>query len=454
MSVLKKVFGILFCISLGMGAAIAQEIKIQGVIAECETDLKLFEYNGFFFEESVASTKKGEGLFEFTLPQMDIPMVYFVGPDSKDLRPVILGSEDMVKISGKCGKMRVAQVANSPINEQFEALKKEIGRLRTATVNLTRQLKTVSKDEEEQEIYQQLADLDTEKLQFLDSLNENHPFLAKTLAINTYLSYQNNKGEYQNEILYFADKYFSQADFNDETYNNLPWLTDAIKSYTQTLTRVGLDENGQKMFIQRLLSRFPVQSKARQLALAGIIQTYQGQKNSNYLYFGEQFINEYKDAAPTVATSIKEVIDREKAFMMGGEAPDFSQNTPEGEELNLKDLRGKVVLVDFWASWCGPCRRENPNVVKLYEKYKDKGFEILGVSLDRDKKRWLQAIEQDNLTWQHVSDLKGWQNAVAKQYGVSSIPYTLLLDKDGKIIGKKLRGSALENKLEEIFSDY
>ena len=136
---------------------------------------------------------------------------------------------------------------------------------------------------------------------------------------------------------------------------------------------------------------------------------------------------------------------------VGNEAPDFAQQTPDGNVMKLSDLRGKVVLIDFWASWCKPCRRENPNVVKAYNKYKDKGFEILGVSLDRDRNRWLQAIEQDGLTWPQVSDLKFWQNAAAQQYGVSSIPFTVLIDGEGKVLATRLRGPALERKLEELF---
>ena len=121
--------------------------------------------------------------------------------------------------------------------------------------------------------------------------------------------------------------------------------------------------------------------------------------------------------------------------------------------MKLSDLQGNYVLVDFWASWCGPCRRENPNVVRLYDKYKDSGFTIIGVSLDRDRTRWLDAIEKDGLAWHHVSDLKGWKNAVAQDYNISSIPRTLLLDPTGKIIAKDLRGPSLVSKLEQLFGD-
>lgn len=136
----------------------------------------------------------------------------------------------------------------------------------------------------------------------------------------------------------------------------------------------------------------------------------------------------------------------------GKPAPNFTQNQINGEPLSLSDLKGKVVLIDFWASWCGPCRRENPNVVRLYEKYKDKGFTVLSVSLDKDKAPWVAAIEKDQLTWPyHVSDLKQWGNEAAKLYQVSGIPFTVLVDQEGKIINTKLRGEELERVLVGIF---
>lgn len=137
-------------------------------------------------------------------------------------------------------------------------------------------------------------------------------------------------------------------------------------------------------------------------------------------------------------------------FAVGSDVPEINLPDPNGNLIPLSSLRGQVVLIDFWASWCKPCRMENPNVVKAYKQFKDKGFTIYGVSLDRTKDAWVNAIEQDGLTWTHVSDLKFWQSIAAKDYGVSGIPFALLIDKDGKVIGKNLRGAALQQKLAEV----
>ena len=143
---------------------------------------------------------------------------------------------------------------------------------------------------------------------------------------------------------------------------------------------------------------------------------------------------------------------------IGSVAPDFSAPNPEGEIIALNDIKGKVTIIDFWAAWCGPCRKENPNVVKLYEKYHSKGLEIIGVSLDgtptqkQPKEAWIKAINDDGLTWPQVSNLKYFKDPIARQYNIRSIPATLILDSEGKIVAKNLRGKALEDKIAELLN--
>jgi peroxiredoxin len=147
-----------------------------------------------------------------------------------------------------------------------------------------------------------------------------------------------------------------------------------------------------------------------------------------------------------------DVVGSMMATTIGQPAPEISLPAPDGKEIALSSLKGKVVLIDFWASWCGPCRKEMPNVVKAYAQFKNKGFEIFGVSLDQDKDRWVEAIAKDGITWPQVSDLKQWGSSVVKTYNIQGIPYTVLLDKEGKILAKNLRGEELEKKLAEVLN--
>jgi alkyl hydroperoxide reductase subunit AhpC len=167
-----------------------------------------------------------------------------------------------------------------------------------------------------------------------------------------------------------------------------------------------------------------------------------------------QISNKFKAEKPNSPNihikTFHQQIMRLKGVDVGSEAPEIAMKMPNDTTLALSSLRGKYVLIDFWASWCGPCRQENPNVVRMYNKFKDKGFDIFSVSLDQEKQPWIKAIEKDGLIWHHVSDLQFWNSAAAAAYGVQGIPATFLLDKEGKVIAKYLRGEELERKLEEV----
>lgn len=163
----------------------------------------------------------------------------------------------------------------------------------------------------------------------------------------------------------------------------------------------------------------------------------------------------YKGLDPVIQSSyfgrqVKASLDAAELTDIGQPAPAFVQNDPSGKPVSLASFKGKYVLLDFWASWCGPCRAENPNVVAAYQKFSPKGFTILGVSLDNNKDKWLAAVKKDQLAWTQVSDLQGWQNKVADLYGIKGIPMNYLLDREGKIIAKSLRGEDLEKKLGEL----
>ncbi len=183
--------------------------------------------------------------------------------------------------------------------------------------------------------------------------------------------------------------------------------------------------------------------------------TYIDWKSDSEMALMREIANNIEKTRPnlSITKAVRAKIERVSRFAIGSVAPDIKALTPDDKEMSLSDLKGKYVLLDFWAAWCGPCRQENPNVVRVFQKYKDKGFTVFGVSLDNTKDKWLQAIEKDQLTWAHISDLKGWQSEPAAKYGIRSIPANYLLDPEGRIIAKDLRGAALEAKVAEILGE-
>lgn len=177
----------------------------------------------------------------------------------------------------------------------------------------------------------------------------------------------------------------------------------------------------------------------------------------NFSYYAEASDVQplYDALSPEIKNSqkgkeIKKMIDTYAKVAVGKPAPDITQYTPDSSSLSLSSLKGKYVLIDFWASWCGPCRRENPNVLAAYNQFKDKGFTVFGVSYDVKKDRWKKAIADDHLNWNQVSDLRGWQNSTSAEYGIKAIPSNLLIDKNGVIVAKNIFGEKLVEKLKEV----
>jgi peroxiredoxin len=190
-------------------------------------------------------------------------------------------------------------------------------------------------------------------------------------------------------------------------------------------------------------------------AYKAVLQSLSKSFNNSHYY---AMLKQKYDASTTARTLPNQPPPAKKSnrkngqFAAGDEALDIVMADPDGNIRKLSDLRGKVVLLDFWASWCGPCRRENPTLVRAYEKYKSQGFEIFSVSLDSNADKWKKAIEKDGLVWpNHVCDMQGWRNAASRAYGISSIPHTMLVDRDGIIIRTHLRGPAVETELEKLF---
>ena len=444
-------FSLLFLTGLALPLTATDVVTLTCEMDNCGPELKLFRFNGIGFSQVAEAKLNGEGVYEFEIP-VSGPSFYYVGARQDQVRPLLLGPDPQVVLRGNCADIRLAEVQGSPFNDQYEWLKGQVNELKQETGKLVQRYRFAQSNPQNlDEVVALMATLDERKMALLDSMRTVHEYFAGVVALNTYLSYQNNQGDHTDEIDYFAREYFRWADLSQEVYAGMPWVYEAFKSYALTLSSVGLGADRQRQYLDDAVDRTPTGSITRQLALGGVMISLKQKQQAAFSHFAERFIREFGESDPAAAASLQQELEQARSFTIGGTPPDFSMETPEGELLSLSDLRGQVLLVDFWASWCGPCRKENPNVVRLYQQYKDKGFEILGVSLDSKRDRWLQAIEQDGLTWPHVSDLQGWKNAAAQLYGVSSIPHTVLLDAEGRIIARNLRGRALEQKLAEIF---
>lgn len=257
---------------------------------------------------------------------------------------------------------------------------------------------------------------------------------------DAFTSFNENMSKFRKDIQDFqqnANALFEEArnSNNSTAMDSLLAINDEKMENMNKYNKTFIKENNDSYIATLLLS---------QMTQGGAIQPEEAQ---------ELFSN-LSEEAKTYQPSkeLSEFLGSIAKVSVGSKAPDFSAPNPEGKEVSLKESLGKVTIIDFWASWCSPCRIENPNVVRIYNKYHDQGLNIIGVSLDRDADNWKQAIEKDQLTWTHISHLQYWNDPIAKEYSVRGIPATFILDENGVIVAKDLRGDDLEKKIAELLN--
>jgi thiol-disulfide isomerase/thioredoxin len=394
-----------------------------------------------------AGRRSGDSAYVFTLP-MAKARFYSVGVAEVSTSKIVLGEEKEVSLWGNIQRMDKARTLNSPANKAFEDLRKQISDFAAQSVEFRAQYNaatgTLRKPAEAR-----LKELNERKARFLDSLKTANPLMQRYASL-----YLNPEFEGQgNELDFVSKEFFRHANLSDPAFEEVPDVFTAFENFVAQLMQTGAAGEQLVKLAEAPLAKIPTNSLSYRRALSGIVSGLKNGSSPEYLGLARRYIDTYRSQPLGEISALQNEVRKAGTFSPGFEAPDLAGMTPDSNSFSLNQLRGKIVMIDFWASWCGPCRRENPNVVANYKKYNEKGFDILGVSLDREIGAWRKAIQQDGLPWHHISDLKGWQSAHAALYSVTSIPQTVLLDREGKIIARNLRGEELGNKLKELFGE-
>ncbi len=440
------------------GGAADGETLINGKLSQCSGDsIRLFEVNGTRVNQVAAAKLEKDGSdVTFSLSKkLAHPGFYMIGEAPNRATNVVLGDGGEITMEGNCNTPQQFKFEGAIMNDGFVHLQERMNNHNQQLNGLFQNLQIFSQTDpmQVQRIQGDITNLNKVHGTYMDSLIKAGGYLGKIAKIYHFQPYMSDPShsQYPNELEYFRQSFFAGLDFNDAEIAGMPQLFDKARAFSGTLVGQGMPKDVVKSSIDPVLAKANAGSVAHESLLRGFVSGFEQAKSDLLLEYGKLFISTYPSSDPGFIASLNNSIAQIEATAEGGMAPDISAATPDGKTMKLSDFRGKIVMIDFWASWCRPCRMENPNVLLAYKKYHPKGFEILGVSLDQEKGKWLDAIKQDGLIWAHISDLGGWGSQPAKAYGVNSIPATVLVDKEGKIIARNLRGPALEEKLKEIF---
>lgn len=459
----RTLAGILLLSLAGCGAASGNDeaggsaVTLKGTLTNCglADSIRVYQLEGQDLKQLGAGKVEfanQSGTFNFTV-NVPSPGLYVVGvnPNQNMAVLVVLGPDKEVTFTSTCPNFaRTAQLTGSPANDNYGKLMNRMN-LYQNTVNSLAQNRNLFMQSDPAQVPRIQEDMNKEfakYAQYLDSTIAAGGFNASIAKLQYFNFYPDVKKEGKSELVFFLDTFWEKADMKDPAYAGINLYFEKARNYAATMAAQNVNDGKERL--QALIDKTTPGSANRRVLMLGYLSGLEQVKGDElFVHIANLFIIEF--ASDSKLATLQQAVQQKSAFMPGSVAPDIALTSPDGSIVKLSDLRGQIVMIDFWASWCRPCRAENPNVVKAYNKYHSAGFEILGVSLDEEKTKWVDAIAKDGLTWKHVSDLRGWQSSAAKTYGVGSIPATVLLDKEGRIIARNLRGPALEEQLKKLF---
>lgn len=367
---------------------------------------------------------------------------YLIGYQPNDTKIIWLGLSPKIyiQISLKNGNLDILYEKNSE-NERFQEMMSTITQY-DRDIQETRNSAAKLPFAQYESIQNKVDSLILVKQNYLLSCRNSDDYVKKITAEVYDYPLWNKQGE---ELNWVYEHFFDYVDFSQNQYIYHYLTHEKLEVYFQLLAKK--EQTFVEEKLHNLLSKSGKNELSKEIiyksAIIGMMRLAPDLSANIYQKFEKEYPKSMyiEILKPYLAPLLKTQI----GSIMEITLPDTS-----GKLFSTKNFKGKILIIDFWASWCGPCRMENPNMVKLYQAFKDKGLEIVGVSLDRDSKAWKEAIRKDNLSWIHISDVKGWQSAAAREYGINSIPQMFVLDKQGKIIAKNLRGEALYKKIESL----
>ena len=435
-------------------------VSISGTITNYAADsVWLWELRGQdLYPAASAPAVKEAGTATFNMsfaPDQD--GFYLIGANARNAATLVLSTSENVTISSNGANIgQTTQVTGSATHNSYQDLISNVQTNQQTMGSIIQQMRQAQMTSPDQvAVYeQQLTDAQNKLSAYLDGKEGEGGIVGKTASLYKFRvwgSDEDHKTTYTSETDYFSKAFFANSDLTDPDLGRSPVLFYKAMEFAQTMPRLPGGAGLIQSSIDSYISQTPAGSVTRKVMMMGFVfGLEQSKQEALYVAVGNDFLKQFPEQTGT-SNQIRQKISSMSKLAIGSAPPPINLPTPEGQNFSLEQLKGKVVLVDFWASWCRPCRAENPNVVKMYNKYHEAGFDILSVSLDRQQAAWENAIKQDNMTWHHVSDLKFWQCQAAQDYNVSSIPQTFLLDREGNILAKNLRGPALGQKLSEIF---